>query len=171
MEWDKKGMHTVWLTPLISSSEVGSVTWGDGSLCRGLFGRVRSLGERLGFWVAVIILFLDLGASYVSLVTLLKCIVLYAFFVYFLAWTSIKIFKKCNKMQTPTLFFIFLLWWEANPADIAVFTLVSKLWTFEETGPGGIHHSQDWLTALFCRLTEGSTRQESMTRRKEKGGN
>lgn len=136
------------------------------------FRRVRSLVGRLGFWVAVTILFLGLDAGYMTLVTSLKFIVLYALFVYFLAWTSIKKkTKKCNKMQTPTLLFVFLLWWEANPADIAVFTLVSKLWTLEEIGPGGIHHSQDWLTALFCRLTEGSTRQESMTRRKEKGGN
>ena len=76
MEWDKKGMHTVWLIPLISSSEVGNITWGDGSPYREVsFGRVRSLGERLGFWVAITILFLDLGASYVSLATVLKCIV------------------------------------------------------------------------------------------------
>ena len=47
--------------------------------------RVRSLVGRLGFWVAVTILFLDLGAGYMSLVTLLKFIVLYVLFVYFLA--------------------------------------------------------------------------------------
>ena len=75
------------------------------------FGRVRSLGERLGFWVAITTLFIDLGASYVSLVTLLKCIVciicvfpsmnlnnvLYALSVCLLAWTSIKT-KKCDKI-------------------------------------------------------------------------
>lgn len=54
------------------------------------FRRVRSLVGRLGFWVAVTILFLGLDAGYMTLVTLLKFIVLYALFVYFLAWTSIK---------------------------------------------------------------------------------
>ena len=49
------------------------------------FRRVRSLVGRLGFWVAVTILFLGLDASYMTLVTLLKFIVLYALFVYFLA--------------------------------------------------------------------------------------
>lgn len=171
MELDKKGMHTVRLIPLISSSEVGKITWGDGSPYRGLFGEGQITGRKVGF----------LGCCYYSIswsgcwlhesghfikIYCTKCVI-----CVFPSMNFNKNFKKCNKMQTPTLLFVFLLWWEANPADIAVFTLVSKLWTFEEIGPGGIHHSQDWLTALFCRLTEGSTRQESMTRRKEKGGN
>lgn len=73
--------------------------------------------------------------------------------------------------QKPTLLSFFLLWGEADPADVAAFGLVSKLGAFEEIGPRGVHHPQDWFTALFCSLTEGPTGQESMAARKEKGEN
>lgn len=45
--------------------------------------------------------------------------------------------------QKPTLLSFFLLWGEADPADVAAFGLVSKLGAFEEIGPRGVHHPQD----------------------------
>lgn len=115
-------------------------------------------------------LFLDLGAGYMGLVTSIKCTEVHTLFAYILVWMVYinKKFFQWNETQTLTLLAFLLLWWEANPADIVAFGLVSKLGAGEEIGPGGVHHPQHWFTALFCSLTERSTGQESMARRKEK---